>query len=424
MSDTIVNMEQSIHPLSQADMDENFIELANGLNQLASMVAVDFAVVANVSSSANAQEQAARIASDAILTSDLATEISTRASADSTIAGNLATEMTNRAAADNLKVAKAGDTMTGQLVVPAGATGGIAFPTNAFGGSGDTASITLVNPSGGEITELTIAVSNDATDIVNISATDGAGTMFNNNLQVNHNVVLNAANFNTWAATKAQGLLAATALQSTDLTGYATQTWVTGQLGSTTGIPLSLYYGTAGTYLFTVPAGVVNLMFSAVGAGGATGTFDGGSHNHYGLPGSPGGGLIQTIYSVTSGEVLTLIVGKGGGASPSEWGTGATGTPTLVKRSNGTTLFTCNQGGDAHIIGGGWGSTVGASGTVAVSTTPLVAGIIDIGVQGGNGYWGSTLSGKGSGTHGTTAGAHIFGLAGLAEEDGLIQLTY
>jgi hypothetical protein len=85
-------------------------------------------------------------------------------------------------------VNKAGDTMTGRLIVPAGTSGGIAFPNNAFGGSGDTASITLQNPSGGENQELIIQVTNDASDIVHIK------TPSNNGVKINNNTVWHAGN--------------------------------------------------------------------------------------------------------------------------------------------------------------------------------------------------------------------------------------
>jgi len=56
---------------------------------------------------------------------------------------------------------QAGSTFTGRVVVPAGSSGGIAFPDNPYGGGGDTASITLVS-TGGEDMQLTLAVTNDA----------------------------------------------------------------------------------------------------------------------------------------------------------------------------------------------------------------------------------------------------------------------
>lgn len=85
-------------------------------------------------------------------------------------------------------VNKNGDTMTGRLILSTGSTGGIAFPNDAYSGSGDTANITLQNPGGGEGQELTITLTNDADDIVHIK------TPSNNGLKVNGNIVWNAGN--------------------------------------------------------------------------------------------------------------------------------------------------------------------------------------------------------------------------------------
>jgi hypothetical protein len=67
----------------------------------------------------------------------------------------------------------------GRIVVKEGVNGGIAFPNDAFGGTGDTATITLQNPSGGESQELTIAMTNDASDIVNVKTPSTTGLKHN-----------------------------------------------------------------------------------------------------------------------------------------------------------------------------------------------------------------------------------------------------
>ena len=91
------------------------------------------------------------------------------------------------AEADSRFVNATGDTMTGRLVVPAGTSGGIAFPDNSFGGTGDNASITL-RTNGGETTVLTIQSGNDADDIVNVVVPSQSG------LRVNDAVVWNSGN--------------------------------------------------------------------------------------------------------------------------------------------------------------------------------------------------------------------------------------
>ena len=84
-------------------------------------------------------------------------------------------------------VAKTGDTMSGRLTASAGASGGIAFPTDAFGGSGDSATITLETKSG-EATTLSIRVTNDADDTIGFFAPS------NNGLTMNNNVVWHSGN--------------------------------------------------------------------------------------------------------------------------------------------------------------------------------------------------------------------------------------
>jgi len=72
-------------------------------------------------------------------------------------------------------------TIDGPLHLKKGATNGIQFPPNSFGGTGDTASITLQNPAGGESQELTIEVTNDNADIVNIKTPSASGLKHNGN---------------------------------------------------------------------------------------------------------------------------------------------------------------------------------------------------------------------------------------------------
>ncbi|WP_025847589.1 shufflon system plasmid conjugative transfer pilus tip adhesin PilV [Paenibacillus ehimensis] len=68
--------------------------------------------------------------------------------------------------------------MTGRLVVPAGPGGGIAFPDNPFGGSGDSASVTLRQKSGEDM-ELTFEVQNDPADTINFITPSNTGLKAN-----------------------------------------------------------------------------------------------------------------------------------------------------------------------------------------------------------------------------------------------------
>lgn len=69
-------------------------------------------------------------------------------------------------------------------------TSGLRFPNNAFGGNGDTATISLTT-AGGEATRMTFTMTNDADDRFNFAAPSNDGLLMNNN------VVWHAANDGT-----------------------------------------------------------------------------------------------------------------------------------------------------------------------------------------------------------------------------------
>ncbi len=85
--------------------------------------------------------------------------------------------------------------LSGKLTVAAGSTAGIHWPADAYGGSGDTARITLESASG-EATRMRFTMTNDADDYFEFSATSVNG------LKMNGNTVLNAGNYNDYAPTK------------------------------------------------------------------------------------------------------------------------------------------------------------------------------------------------------------------------------
>lgn len=97
--------------------------------------------------------------------------------------------------ADDTKLPLVGGTLTGKLGVKHGADKGIHFPLDAYGGSGDTARITLEALSG-EATRMRFTITNDADDVAEfmLPSTD--------NLLVNNNIVLNAANYNNYSPSK------------------------------------------------------------------------------------------------------------------------------------------------------------------------------------------------------------------------------
>lgn len=89
----------------------------------------------------------------------------------------------------------AGGTLTGKLTVQHGVNMGVHWPTDAFGGGSDTASITLQNPSGGENQELTLSMTNDPADIVHVK------TPSNDGLKHNGAVVLSTSHVDASAGT-------------------------------------------------------------------------------------------------------------------------------------------------------------------------------------------------------------------------------
>lgn len=113
------------------------------------------------------------------------------------ISGNAATA-SSAATATNVSGGSVNATsgaFNGVLNVSAGVNGGIRFPDNAFGGSGDTARITL-ETKGGEATTLTFRVTNDANDTIGFFAPN------NNGLTMNNNIVFHAANYTTFVPTR------------------------------------------------------------------------------------------------------------------------------------------------------------------------------------------------------------------------------
>jgi hypothetical protein len=113
------------------------------------------------------------------------------------ISGN-ATTATTATTATNLSggfVNATNGSFNGILNVSAGIDGGIRFPNDAFGGSGDTARITL-ETKGSEATTLTFRVTNDADDTIGFFAPS------DNGLTMNNHIVLHAANYTNFLPTK------------------------------------------------------------------------------------------------------------------------------------------------------------------------------------------------------------------------------
>jgi hypothetical protein len=142
----------------------------------------------------------------------------------------------------------------------------------------------------------------------------------------------------------------------------------------------------AGVSSWTVPSGVYRVYAKAWGAGGGKGSAGGT------VGGNGGGGSFAKGYvSTTPGEVLTVLVGRGGaGGNTGVGGAGGTG---LSSTSGGTG----GNGGSTGNAGGGGGA---ASGLFRVTTS--TSGLL-VAAGGGGGGAGGSISGNGSSANGALA---------------------
>jgi hypothetical protein len=202
--------------------------------------------------------------------------------------------------------------------------------------------------------------------------------------------------------------------QRQQIEGYLANKWrLQSSLESPTNIETTFSY-TGAIQNYTVPSGVTSLTVNLSGAGGGAGnnnTVNGGS-----------GALVSGTITVTSGQVLRILVGQGGmsnrgtatGGSASFGGGGAGGsyTPGGVAASGaggGRSAIQNNSGDDLVSAGGGGGGgnggPGGSGGLVGVSAT---------GGSAGGGGGGGTGSSGGAGGIGTT----YTGTAGTARQGG------
>ncbi|KZE80302.1 hypothetical protein AV654_12370 [Paenibacillus elgii] len=231
--------------------------------------------------------------------------------------------------------------MTGRLVVPAGPSGGLHFPNDAFGGSGDTASITLRQKSG-EDQELTIEVQNDPADTINLKTPHRDGVYVNGH--------------RAWHAGNVTPL---------DLNAGGT---LNNSVGFGTGH--GLHFDSFGT------------NFIASG-GGDSATYS--SHNirirgHYGLGMETHDGSVNGVYDFRAGQWTTkngFVVDNGGEKFRVNW------NGDIIQRGTVMAPTRVNNGVFEFWNGGGWQSVGGVKyvqhgetnvpteGTVTVQISPV-----------------------------------------------------
>ena len=125
-------------------------------------------------------------------------------------------------------------------------------------------------------------------------------------------------------------------------------------------------YSTAGTFTYTVPAGVTRITAVIGGGGGGGGTVD---SNYQTYGGGGGGGYITTVsFSVTQGQNLPIVVGVGGAGSAYPSGDalngGSSSVNGFVSEGGGkgnNSYYTGVNGGGGSANGGSSGSTAGGA---------------------------------------------------------------
>lgn len=150
---------------------------------------------------------------------------------------NGAMSATDKTKLDNL--ATSGIVKTATQLRP-GANQGIVWDNDAFGGSMDTASITLEAPSG-EATKMRFKMTNDSDDNFEFTATSTDGlSLYNNAMTLNGNVILNSANYADYVAglSAIQGLVSKSDLGAetgASMVGYGNGGTVKSRLDDITG---------------------------------------------------------------------------------------------------------------------------------------------------------------------------------------------
>lgn len=165
--------------------------------------------------------------------------------------------------------------------------------------------------------------------------------------------------------------------------------------------PGQVAYTTAGSYSWTVPAGVTSVSVVCVGGGG------GGGSSGDGAGGGGGGGLgYKNNISVTPGASIPLVVGAAG-ASGGAGGTSYFSSPSIVQGIGGSAGASVSSGtggaGGSYTGDGGGSGGNGGNGTGADSNNDNVGegggggGAGGYSGNGGNGWSTSTASQNGSG---------------------------
>jgi hypothetical protein len=192
-------------------------------------------------------------------------------------------------------------------------------------------------------------------------------------------------------------------------------------------------YSTPGTYTFTVPAGVTTVTVKAWGGGGGGGhSDDGNSGQSSGGGGGGGGGYRTGTFTVSGGQIITVVVGGGGVGANDDGEAGTSGGNSSAAHSSGTITANGGAGGGAGVnettpgSGGAGGSGSGGSGGFTGGTG--AAGGASTGGKGGGGAGDANNGGNGTGRTtggaGGTASGGEGGDGGNSSDDGDNGATY
>ena len=144
----------------------------------------------------------------------------------------------------------------------------------------------------------------------------------------------------------------------------------------------------AGTYSWTCPAGVTQILFRGWGAGGAGGVGSGGMA----AGGGGGGGYLEVLLDVVQGETYAVTVGSGATGSAAVTPSGFGGVLSVFGGGNG------GNGGGGQSGGGGTPGSDAVLQLAALSNPGTGAG------QPGHVSGASPIGGAGGGSFGTSAG--------------------
>jgi hypothetical protein len=154
-------------------------------------------------------------------------------------------------------------------------------------------------------------------------------------------------------------------------------------------------WSSAGTYSWTVPAGVYRVRAIVTGGGGGGGA-GAGSWENIGGGGGAGATAFAT-FNVTPGETLTIVVGAGGAGGSGR--AGGDGQPSQILR--GATVLVEAAGGSGGPYNPGGGTAGGGAGG---NSAVFGEGVVGFFVPGGIGFGGST----------STPGVYTEGYGGIS----------